>query len=92
MNEETLNRLCEQHGLPDEDAGKIKQLFNYSKMNATEVRDYIVGARPGLQKLFDVWKNSRMSKMTLTTVGIAVAHANFRRRTGEQLDLDIWVK
>jgi hypothetical protein len=61
-------------------------------MNPNEVKDYIVGARPGLQKLFDAWENSQLSKMTLTTVGIAVAHANFRRRTGQQLDLDIWVK
>lgn len=92
MNEDVLNQLCEQHGVTGENATKLKQLFNHSKMNASEVKDYIVGNRPGLQKLFDVWENSQLSKMTLTTVGIAVAHANFRRRTGLQLNLDIWVK
>ena len=61
-------------------------------MNANEVKEYILSARPGLQNLFDVWNGSSMSKMTLTTVGIAIAHANFRRRTGQQLDLDVWVK
>ena len=92
MNETTLNQICEQHGVTGEYLIKLKQLFNHSKMNANEVKAYIIGARPGLQKLFDVWENSQLSKMTLTTVGIAVAHANFRRRTRQQLDLDIWVK
>lgn len=92
MNETTLNQICKQHGVTDEDLTKLKQLFSYSKMNANEVKSYMIGARPGLQKLFDVWEDSQLSKMTLTTVGIAVAHANFRRRTGQQLDLDIWVK
>ena len=83
MHESVLTDLCKQHELSDDDVNKMKQLFNYARMSAAEVKDYIIGARPGLQKLFDVWDNSHMSKLTLTTVGIAVAHANLRRRTGE---------
>ena len=92
MNEGVLKTLCEQHGVSSDDLDKLKQLFNFSPMTDVEVKDYITGARPGLQRLFDAWENSQISKMTLTTVGIAVAHANFRRRTGQQLELSIWVK
>jgi hypothetical protein len=92
MNEDVLKTLCEQHSVSSDDLDKIKQLFNFSPMTDVVVKDYITGARPELQKLFDAWENSQISKMTLTTVGIAVAHANFRRRTGQKLDLSIWVK
>jgi hypothetical protein len=92
INENTLSHFCEKYGVSNDDLDKLKQLFNFAPMTDIEVEDYITGVRPGLQKLFDAWKNSQISKMTLTTVGIAVAHANFRRRTGQQLELSMWVK
>lgn len=45
-----------------------------------------------MENLFDIWKNSAMKNMTLTSVGIAIAQANFRRKTGLSLDLDIWIR
>jgi hypothetical protein len=42
--------------------------------------------------LFDIWNNSEMKHMTLTSVGIAIAQANFRRKTGKTIDLSIWIK
>jgi|LGVF01.1.fsa_nt_gb hypothetical protein len=41
---------------------------------------------PELHKLFDVWENSQLSQFDLTTVGVSVAKANYRRITGIKLD------
>ena len=92
INEPVLNEQCQKYGVSDDDKTKLIQLFNLSRMSHNEVKDYILRLRPNLQSLFEVWEKSRMSQLTLTTVGIAVAHANFRRKTGIQLDLNIWVK
>ncbi len=92
INETIFEQQCETHGVSDDEQTKLKQLFHMSLMSASEIKDYILRVRPNLQKLFDVWENTQMSKLSMTTVGIAVAHANFRRRTGTQLDLNVWVK
>jgi hypothetical protein len=42
--------------------------------------------------LFDIWENSKMKSMSLTSVGIAIAQANFKRKTGDMIDLGIWIK
>lgn len=92
VTDDALTQQCQIHDVSDDDVNKLKQLFNSAPMSVTEVEDYMLRECPSLQRLFDVWENTRMSQLTLTTVGIAVAHANFRRRTGLHLDLDVWVK
>jgi hypothetical protein len=44
-----------------------------------------------MTQLYDRWQNSGMANFTLTSVGIAIAHANLRRRTGMSADLGIWI-
>jgi len=61
-------------------------------MNATEIKEYLLEKTPPIKVLFDLWSNSSISKFTLTTVGFAIAQANFRRRTGIKLNLSTWVK
>ena len=50
-----------------------------------EVRKYLLDIRPTLQNLFDVWEHSLISRFNLTTVGVAIAQANCKRKTGERL-------
>jgi len=45
-----------------------------------------------MKDLLDFWDNSSMKHLTLTSVGIAIATANLRRKTGISVDLDIWIK
>ncbi|MBN1545520.1 MAG: hypothetical protein JW902_02555 [Syntrophaceae bacterium] len=71
---------------------KLKKAFEKSRMNENEVREYILNIRPSLKILFEIWEKTPLQRLTLTTVGYAIAQANFRRRTGEQVDLSIWVK
>ena len=89
---EVLESGCKDHNVTPEDKAKLTRFFSKARMSADEVRDYLITSRPALNHLFEVWKETRMSQLTLTTVGVAIAQANFRRRTGEQLDLSIWVK
>ena len=61
-------------------------------MNNNEIRKYIISIDPKMESLFDLWNNSSLKKFELSGVGISIAHANFRRKTGETLDLSIWIK
>jgi hypothetical protein len=92
LDVEILRQKLKQRNLSDEIIDKFSNLFNSSLMSDQEIKEYILKAKPETQKLFDLWEKTSMSKFVLTTVGIAIAQANYRRRTGRKLDLSIWVK
>jgi hypothetical protein len=47
---------------------------------------------PEISMLFHLWDGSMLSRMRLTPVGTAIAHANLRRVSGETSDLSTWIK
>jgi len=54
-------------------------------MSPQEIKEYLIKVAPEIEPLFELWKDSQLSKYQLTTVGIAIAQANFRRKTGIKL-------
>jgi hypothetical protein len=56
-----------------------------------EVQQDLVAHLPELKKLFEVWSSSNIGDFDLTTVGIALGHANWRARTDSALPFDVYV-
>jgi hypothetical protein len=90
-NKESLEKSFEKHQITQEDRNKIMELFNSNKMNDTEIKDKCVEIRPYMANLFDVWSGSAMNQFSLTSVGIAIGHANIKRLVGEFANLSIWI-
>jgi hypothetical protein len=88
---EMLEKSFEKHATTPDDRAKITPLFNVGKMSEVEIRDKCVEIRPYMSQLFDVWANSMLKQFTLTSVGIAIGHANIKRLAGEFADLSIWI-
>jgi hypothetical protein len=88
---EALNQALKSCGTPAEDWPKIATLFNQYKMADPEIRDTCVSIRPYMAHVFEVWSGSLMKHFMLTSVGIAIAHANIKRLAGEFADLSIWI-
>lgn len=74
-----------------EDRVKILELFNIGKMSNDEIRQLCINLRPYMKNVFEVWSDSSMKSFTLTSVGIAIAHANVKRLIGNFADLSIWI-
>lgn len=91
MDDEVLDQEMKKLNVPDELKPKYKQIFNSSTMNGNEVKELLIKNNPCMKKIFDTWGSSRFNKFELSSVGIAIAHANYRRRTGKTLDLSIWI-
>lgn len=53
----------------------------FSNKSNDEISERIISLCPPLQILFDGWSTSTISQFSLTTVGMAIAKANFRRRS-----------
>jgi uncharacterized protein YyaL (SSP411 family) len=73
------------------DRAKISELFDVGKMNDTEIKEKCIAVRPYMSGLFETWSESAMKNFTLTSVGIAIGHANIKRLVGEFANLSIWI-
>src|SRR5690554_2757799 len=90
-NKEALDKNLDAFSIQDNDREKIIALLNHGKMNRQEIRDKCIQIRPYMKEIFDVWSESPMKSFTLTSVGMAIGHANIKRLIGEFADLSIWV-
>lgn len=92
FDDETLDQRMDQKGYNPSQTNKVKQFFNKTTLPANEIKELLKKFNPKMEKVFDVWDNSNFNHFELSQVGIAIAHANYRRRTGETMDLSIWIK
>ncbi len=93
VNESVLNDKIIEFKVNYTDAEKLKILFGQYILSNEEIEAKLMGLGNNfMAKLLYTRKNSAMGNMTLTTVGIAIAQANYRRKTGLTLDLSIWIK
>lgn len=90
-NLETLEKNFNDNNVSVEDREKIIALFNAEKMTHPEIRETCISIRPFMESVFDTWSNSNMKSFTLTSVGMAIGHANIKRFLGEFASLSIWI-
>ena len=90
-NKEILEKHLSTQEISSEDQAKILQLFNLEKMNDHEIKEKIIEIRPYMAEVFEIWNNSEMQTFTLTSVGMAIGHANIKRLIGEFANLSIWI-
>ena len=57
----------------------------FSGCSSGEARKDLLNLCPQLEKLFEIWSNSTIARFNLTTVGVSIAQANYRRRTRQKL-------
>lgn len=92
LDESVLEHISGQNELDQEIVTKLKQYFTKTTKNQNDIKIMLIDAIPEMEKIFDTWSKSSFKQFELTSVGIAIAHANYRRRTGETMDLSIWIK
>lgn len=78
-------------GLASDVIEKLKAAMKNSRMSAAQALSTVLDRIPEMKLLSEVWENSLLNHLTLSGVGIAIAHANVRRVTGVEFDLRIWI-
>ena len=93
-------RIADHAGLEQAIAGagfdsavwtKAKDFLNARKLGNEQVRAKAVEWVPQLNSLFEIWDNSSMRQFNLTSVGLGIAHAAVRSKTGFATNLSIWM-
>jgi len=90
-NKESLEKSFDVFSIPVEERHKISALFDLEKMTEAEIMKKCIEVRPYMSDVFQCWSESAMKQFTLTSVGIAIGHANIKRLSGEFADLSIWI-
>lgn len=64
----------------------------FPQIKTTDEANKIINENSELRFMNDLWSNSKMCNSTITSVGIAIAVANIKVKTGLDYDLGIWIK
>jgi hypothetical protein len=91
LNKLLLDNNLETHEISPEDHAKINDLFNLGKMTEAEIKEKCVEIRPYMSGVFETWSESEMLDFKLSSVGIAIGHANIKRLVGDFGDLSVWI-
>lgn len=74
-----------------ENQQKIEQLFKENMMSDQEIKEKVLAASPFMESIFNAWASTKLQSFELTSVGIAIGHANIKRLSGEFSNLSIWI-
>jgi hypothetical protein len=89
--EEVIRSEGARLGVPEDDIAKLVALYNQTRMGHDEIMEVVIQARDYMRGVYEIWKSSSMGRFTLTSVGIAIGHANLKKSAGEFTDLAIWI-
>lgn len=64
----------------------------FPQIKDIEEAERVISGNSELSLMKNLWDNSQMCHSTLTSVGIAIAVANIKIKTGVDYDLGIWIK
>lgn len=91
ISEDVLRKKAKNLGINEEIVNSLISLNNSFLMTNEEIKNYIIHERSYMEKAIDFWNDSYIKNLTLTSVGIAIGHANVKRNIGEFTDLSIWI-
>ncbi|EIV8473882.1 LPO_1073/Vpar_1526 family protein [Vibrio vulnificus] len=91
-NADQLETKCKNAGLSEDEVRVVIALFKSTTMNVHEVKEHLSTKFSYMNDLLTKWTATGLNKVSLSTVGIAIAQVNYRIKTGTELDMDIWLK
>lgn len=91
LNQADFDNHIANTKISESDKAILKPLFSKNVMSNQEIQTKCITTRSYMSELFDTWPRSGLQRFFLTSVGIALGHANIKRMTGEFADLRVWI-
>jgi hypothetical protein len=89
INIEIFKQAAAPSGLTDVELQNVWNVFQNTMSNARPLIDSVA---PEAESVFQKWRSTSLKSLTLTSVGIAIGHANATRIIGLGAPLNIWIK
>ncbi|MET9269803.1 LPO_1073/Vpar_1526 family protein [Kribbella sp. NPDC003557] len=87
----SLDELAELNRLDVNEAATLRNLFTSNIMSEWEVQERLVAAHPPADQFIERWNNSKMLQVNVTSVGLAIAYANWTRLLHAGGELSVWI-
>jgi hypothetical protein len=91
LNKDVLGARILEAKLNKNDSDIILDMFATNVMSLEEIKMKVLEIRPYMSKVYDWWDGSPAKGFSLTSVGIAIGHANMKMIGGNFADLSVWV-
>lgn len=92
INEEALKEQYKTYScMTEQEKEGIIQLFKNNIMPEDKVKDLVCKMNSDYVQLFEIWNDTSLKNLTLTTVGIVLAAMRIKMITGENVNMDNWI-
>ncbi len=92
MDEDGLKKTFEIYPeITETEKKDITQLFKNNIMPNDKVKEYLCEIDSSYTHLFELWNNTSLQRLTLTTIGIVLGAMHSKRVTGANIDMNIWI-
>lgn len=91
FKKDTLSQIVRDGLITEDDVKRLDELSSSNICEEPEIKEILIRIRPYMNDVLNTWHRTLLKNMTLTSVGIAIAHANSSRKTGDKSDLSIWL-
>jgi hypothetical protein len=72
--------------------GDLQHVWNLFQGTIPDLKELLKPFVPDIELLFDLWENTALNRFDLTSLGIAIGHANAKRVISFDAPLNIWIK
>ncbi len=90
LQTQQIDGMADAAGVGDRVAD-LTAVFARGQMQPSEVRAELLDRVSEAADLVDVWEDTPLKSLTLTSVGLAIGHGYWRRYTDGAAPLSIWI-
>lgn len=90
-NKEELEKHLKEKGLEETKLKQFLALYEQNIKNNNEVKKKLEEETKIGKQLLELWEKSNISRLTLTSVGIAIATSYLEQIVSEKVDINIWI-
>ncbi|CCB67946.1 LPO_1073/Vpar_1526 family protein [Hyphomicrobium sp. MC1] len=91
-NEQELFEHCNKIGFPKPSADKLWAVAKSKAMNNQQILDKLQECFPEASQLQSLWDETYLCHLELTSIGIAIGHANIQRVAEFEGELAMWIR
>jgi hypothetical protein len=92
LGDQTLTEIADKHADVRPHKAALQMLLDQGMADQAQVNAKLDSLAPFMPKIFADWESSNLKSFDLTSVGIAIAHANIKRFAGEFARLSTWIE
>jgi hypothetical protein len=81
-----------ERGLSEKEINDASNIFESTFWNGEDFLENVQKHFPEIRTLHELWEGTPLKNLALTTVGIAIGHANLSRASGFKGELSTWIQ